>query len=101
MRKLLGVAVCAAMLVGGGANAAFAGEITGNGKSLKPLSAKSICAFSGQNDEYVLGDETAPRTQNWGTIPKESRDFLTSVGSHPGQACNANLNPYSADDDHG
>lgn len=99
-KKMVGVAVFAAMLVGGGANAAFAGEITGNGKSLKPLSAKSICAFSGLNDEYVLGDESAPRVQNWGSIPKEFRDFLSTVGAHPGEACNAHLNPYSGDDPH-
>ena len=29
------------------ASAALAGEITGNGKSLEPLHANSICAYSG------------------------------------------------------
>jgi len=26
--------------------------------------------------------------QSWGQIPKDFRDFLTSVGSNPGIACN-------------
>ena len=30
--------------------------------------------------------------QNWGSIPPEFRAFLTSIGEHPGQACNGNLN---------
>lgn len=99
-KRMVGVATCAAMLVSGGASAAFAGEITGDGKSLKPLSAKSICAFSGLNDEYVLGDESAPRVQNWGSIPKEVRDVLSMIGAHPGEACNAHLHPYTGEDPH-
>jgi hypothetical protein len=80
-----------------GASAALAGEITGNGKSLKnsdgTLNGRSICAFSGLNDSYS-GDPTIPdedgffRTQAWGQLPKEIRDFLISIGEDPGEACN-------------
>ena len=82
-----------------GASAALAGEITGNGKSLKnpdgSLNGRSICAFSGQNDTYS-GDPNVPdedgffRTQNWGQLPKAIKNFLKSIGMHPGGSCNPN-----------
>lgn len=90
-KRTLGVAVCTAALLGAGTSAAVAGEITGNGKSLQPLHAKSWCAFSGLDD---ADDDGFDRTQNWGQIPKEFRDFLSSIGESPGVACNAHLNPY-------
>lgn len=73
--------------------AGSAGEITGGGKSLKnpdgTLNGASICAFSGLNDEYYVDHiEDAGRTQNWGQIPKDVRDFLVTIGFLPGDACN-------------
>lgn len=54
--KLALTAVCAIALVGASGSAAFAGELTGNGKPTQgPAHANSICVFSGQND-----DPTAP-----------------------------------------
>jgi hypothetical protein len=95
-KKLLGVAICAAAIVGAGAGTAGAGEITGNGKSLQiaphTLHGASICAFSGLNDTYS-GDPDVPdadgftRTQSWGQLPKEVKDFLATIGEHPGDAC--------------
>lgn len=96
-KRAIGVAVCTAALLGAGTTAASAGEITGNGKSLQPLHAKSWCAFSGLDD---ADDDGFGRTQNWGQIPKEFRDFLTSIGESPGVACNAHLNPYEAGGEH-
>jgi len=85
--------------VSSGASACLAGEITGNGKSLKnddgTLNGKSACAFSGLNDSYS-GDPTIPdedgffRTQAWGQLPSDIRAFLTSIGMDPGVACNPN-----------
>jgi hypothetical protein len=75
-----------------GANAALAGEITGNGRSLKnpdgTLNGKSMCAFSGREDEP--GDPLFKGliAQSWGQISKSTRDILASIGLHPGQACN-------------
>ena len=79
-----------------GTQAAYAGEVTGNGGSLKnpdgSLNGASICAFSGLNDTFS-GDPDVPdadgftRTQNWGQIPLEGRQFLTSIGVNPGNAC--------------
>ena len=46
---------CAIALVGASGSAAFAGEITGNGKPTQgPAHANSICVFSGLND-YING----------------------------------------------
>jgi hypothetical protein len=91
------MATTALAIVSLGANAALAGEITGNGKSLKnpdgTLNGRSECAFSGLNDTYT-GDPDVPdadgftRTQNWGQVGREGRIFLTSIGLAPSNACN-------------
>ena len=107
MRRLLVVALAVLMVMGMVASAAFAGEVTGNGKDLSTgsflvdgvehhtLHGKSACAFSGLED--WASAEPQPNgeilvvpgvTQSWGQIPKADRDFLTSIGMSPGQACN-------------
>jgi hypothetical protein len=102
-----GVAVSvAAVVLSLGAGAVFGGEITGNGKVLKVddskwgtgLHARSECAYSGQEDLQYLDEEGNPlaeatkgdpaHAQSWGQIPKDFRDFLASIGAHPGTACN-------------
>jgi hypothetical protein len=88
-KRLLTATVCAVGIASLAVGSASAGEITGNGQWIAgseaaPLHGKSECAYSGQNDEYQLGDESAPRTQSWGS------DFA-SQGAHvgvPGTACN-------------
>jgi len=98
IRKMRGsAAIITAVTLTALATSVSAGEITGNGKSLKnedgTLNGKSICSFSGLNDTYS-GDPTVPdhdgffRTQNWGSFDKAVRDFLTSIGLHPGDSCN-------------
>ncbi len=86
-----GVAVSlAAVVLSLSAAAALAGEITGNGKTLEPLRANSICAYSGLNDDPTgIDPENGPpgRVQSWGQIPKEGKEFLTSIGFNPGNAC--------------
>ena len=71
---------------------AVAGEITGNGKSLKnedgTLNGKSQCAWSGREDDPESGEFKGTIAQSWGQLPKEVRDFLASIGLHPGDACN-------------
>ena len=66
------------------------GEITGNGKDLKPLHANSECAFSGLDDD---DDDGFVHTQSWGRLGKDGRAFLISIGVTPGVACNGHLNP--------
>lgn len=54
-KSFVAAMLCAAVLTGANATAAFAGEATGNGKTTPIKSdfphAQSICAFSGQNPE--------------------------------------------------
>jgi hypothetical protein len=93
-RSFLAAMLCAAVLTGANATAAFAGESTGSGKTT-PIAddiAQSICSFSGQNPERFLDpndpDFEPGRTQSWGQIPKEIRDEIAKEGEHPGDACN-------------
>ena len=103
MTRRLVSAICATALIAiVSAGAALGGEVTGNGKSLHVdgggkwgtgLHARSVCAFSGQEDLQFQADGTITKgvpghAQSWGQIPKEGRDFLTSIGSNPGKACN-------------
>ena len=74
-----------------GANTAVAGEVDGKGNPVPGgTNGQSECSFSGQQDDadadagFFKGD----RVQSWGQIPKMFKDFLKSVGSSPGTACN-------------
>jgi len=88
-KSLCAIAVLAVAAVGVSPGSAFAGEITGNGKPTAIRGhAQSICAFSGQNDGEPPPGRTAPHVQSWGQIPKETRDFIATLGEHPGDACN-------------
>jgi len=92
----------------GGENASqLARRVTGNSRSLHVegggkwgtgLHARSFCAFSGQEDLQFFDENDNPllvfhkgvpgHAQSWGRIPKADRDFLTSIQSNPGIACN-------------
>jgi len=81
--------------------AALAGERAGNGQPT-PIHhhvASSECSFSGLEDQDLDhdGDFDAPVVpgvvSNWGVIPKAERDFLATLGYHPGNACNPNGQP--------
>jgi len=106
-RRLISAVLATAFLVTVGASAVFAGEVTGNGRSLHVegggkwgtgLHARSFCAFSGQEDLQFFDENdnlllvfhkgVPGHAQSWGRIPKADRDFLTSIQSNPGIACN-------------
>jgi hypothetical protein len=94
MKKLVISGACAVALTALATVPAFAGEITGNGKpTAAPTHAASECAFSGYNDFEPPDDvgRKAEHVQSWGQIEKADRDFLTSIGVNPGQACRGNL----------
>jgi hypothetical protein len=84
--------ICVAGILSLCAHSALAGEITGNGKSLKnedgTLNGKSACAFSGREDDPNSGDFRSTLAQSWGLLPKPVRDFLKAAGMHPGVSCN-------------
>jgi hypothetical protein len=90
-RSLLAAAVCAVAVSGLSAGSALAGEITGTGKSLEPLHANSICAYSGLNDDPTgLDPANGPpgRVQSWGKDVKDSVLAGTGpLGGVPGEAC--------------
>jgi hypothetical protein len=90
-RSFVAAAVCAAAVIGATAGPAVAGEITGNGKPT-PIKerANSICAFSGQNDEFQLGELGAPRVQSFGQIVKGG--FIDPRFFNPGDACQGGSN---------
>ena len=91
-KKRLSIVLGMAWILSMGANAAFAGEVTGNGKDLKDadgnLNGKSECAFSGRED--TPGDPLfkGEMAQSWGQLTAEWKEILASIGLHPGRACN-------------
>lgn len=77
----------AALVLSLGASTVLGGEITGNGKSLEPLHARSICAYSGLNDEIT--PEEPGRVQSYGQFVRVGlKEFLDGLGLSPGNACN-------------
>ena len=116
IRRLIAAFGAAALIASLSASLALAGEVTGNGQKSHHvdgggkwgtgLHARSFCAYSGQEDLQFWDDEGNPleethkgepgHAQSWGQIPKTGefgRDFLTSIGSNPGKACNPNVGP--------
>lgn len=82
---------CAAAALGAAAAPAFAGEIGGNGEWIE-IKAKSMCAFSGLEDEPF-----APGTvQNFGHVKKAfgieggANSVMTPFGE---EGCNAHMYP--------
>ena len=98
MKRTLSALAIALGVVGATSGTAFAGERAGSGEPtpVKEHIASSICSFSGLEDMDLDddGDFDAPVdpgvVQNWGIIPKDFRDFLASIGAHPGDACRGN-----------
>ena len=64
----------------------------GNPTPINGYNANSICAFSGLDDMDFEAPVQPGVVQNWGSIPKEIRDFLATIGEHPGTACNGSKN---------
>ncbi len=90
-RVFVVAAVAATTMVTFGTSGADAGEITGNG-TFKPVVAKSICAYSGQNDAFhdpthseYPGDELI-RVQSYGQIIRTGERLPAFL--LPGSACN-------------
>lgn len=96
--RVFSVAACAAAMIGMGGTAASAGEIGGSGNytpvNPDPLVegegvAASECAFSGLNDEYVLGDTSFSRVQNYAKTKAELAEIgIVLPKGLPGFACN-------------
>jgi hypothetical protein len=92
-RALLAVAFSAATVAGLSANAALAGEVTGNGKDTQgPAHANSICVFSGQNDDPTgtQGEGPGGRTQSYGQDVRSGA--ISPHDFNPGDACRGGSN---------
>ena len=93
MRRTVTSRIGAAVAVAGlalslSAGAVLAGEVTGNGKSLEPLHANSICAYSGLNDKTQGEGDLTSRTQSWGQDVRAAAKLgIHGLGGVPGQAC--------------
>jgi hypothetical protein len=97
LRTAAATVFATAILLGGAAGTACAGEITGNGKPTQgPAHANSICTFSGLEDgdgAGFPGPGGAP-PQNWGHVQQAERDAgatpadLKASGFQPGDSCN-------------
>ena len=85
IRKALPLAGALAIF---GAAIAYAGERNGQGEEVPGgENGRSICSYSGLED-FDFEQPVDPGTvQNWGIIPKVVRDFLASIGLHPGDSC--------------
>ena len=106
MRRTAFVAVAVCVLVIGlSGSAAFAGEVTGNGKpTAGPEHANSICVFSGQNDH-----PDAPLSLDFAVAPDGPGGIAQSYGQNvtlgavpqvfnPGDACRGGSNPDNPPD---
>jgi hypothetical protein len=105
MKRFLLVATCSHAIMGLSAGAAFAGEVTGNGKpTAGPDHASSICVFSGQNDDPgapILTFYPSPsqpngpggRTQNYGQDVRYG--LLSPAVFTPGTTCRGGSNTDS------
>ncbi len=88
MRKksLLAAVVCAAAVSGLNVNAAHAQGQVERGTD----HARSICSFSGLNDDPEAEAPEGGRVQSYGQLVRQG---LKSEFPSPGAACNGHLNP--------
>jgi len=89
LMRRIGVAVSAAAIIGSlGAGAVLAGEVTGNGMKADFSQGRSICKFSGQNDDPSEEFPFGGRVQSYGYTVV--RNGLKAFAPSPGFACNPN-----------
>jgi hypothetical protein len=99
IKTRLGLAIGSSLLILGlSIGAAAAGEVNGNGESLKgedskwgtDLHARSFCAYSGQNDNPASTDPMNPggRVQSYGY--SIARNHIKDLAPTPAQGCNPN-----------
>jgi hypothetical protein len=92
--------VCTMAVAGPGAGAAFAGEITGNGKpTAGPAHANSICVFSGKNDNPgapLDNPDAGGASQSYGQLVRlgviENFFGATPKTFNPGDTCRGGSN---------
>jgi hypothetical protein len=91
LTKRLGLAVATtAVVLSLSAGSALAGEVTGNGNKSHYSQGRSICKFSGQNDNPTSTNPENPggRVQSYGY--SFVKNGLKALVPSPGFACNPN-----------
>jgi hypothetical protein len=99
-KSALVAVVCTMAVAGPGAGAAFAGEITGNGKpTAGPAHANSICVFSGKNDNPSApldNPDAGGVSQSYGQLVRlgviQSFFGATPKTFNPGDTCRGGSN---------
>jgi hypothetical protein len=99
-KSALVAVVCTMAVAGPGAGAAFAGEITGNGKpTAGPAHANSICVFSGKNDNPSApldNPDAGGVSQSYGQLVRlgviENFFGATPETFNPGDTCRGGSN---------
>jgi hypothetical protein len=96
-KSMLVAVVSAVIIVGPGAGAAFAGEVTGKGKPTAGVAnANSICVFSGKNDDPTAPlDGSGPNGPGGTSQSYGQENKLGLVDPHvfnPGDACRGGSN---------
>jgi hypothetical protein len=97
-KSLLGALLCTVAVSGASAGAAFAGEITGNGKpTAGPAHANSICVFSGKNDDPTAPLDGSGPNGPGGVSQSFGQDVKLGLANpgvfNPGDACRGGSNP--------
>jgi hypothetical protein len=85
--RLAAAAAVATLALSLTAGSVFAGEVTGNGKSLEPLHANSICAYSGLNDKTAGEGDLTSRVQSFGHEVQALAKIGVHIGGIPGTEC--------------
>jgi hypothetical protein len=88
MRRMGLAAATAAVVASLGAGAVLGGEVTGNGNKSDFSQGRSICRFSGQNDNPSESFPFGGRVQSYGYTVV--RNGLKAMAPSPGFACNPN-----------
>ena len=96
-KSTLAALLGALAVTGASAGAAFAGEVTGNGKpTAGPRHANSICVFSGKNDDPTAPlDGSGPNGPGGPSQSYGQENKLGLVDPHafnPGDACRGGSN---------
>jgi hypothetical protein len=96
-KRSLAAAICAAGVLGLGANAAFAGEVTGSGANADQNQGKSWCSFSGLNDDPGAPLDGSGPNGPGGTSQSYGQNVMLGLDNPheatPGFFCNPNLTP--------
>jgi hypothetical protein len=97
-KSMLAALLCTAAITGTSAGAAFAGEITGNGKpTAGPSHANSICVFSGHNDDPGAPLDGSGPNGPGGHSQSYGQDVKLGLADphafNPGAACQGGSNP--------